>query len=201
MLYGQNQEDKWITEYFANKPSGKFVDIGSYDVFRFSNVRALFEAGNWTGVMVEPSPPNFKSISKFYKDEPKIEVLNFAVGPENGEIDFYESGGDAVSTSDEGHMQKWGAAGVKYKKIKVPQMKTEDFFDKYGHGADFLSIDTESTNILVFRQVPDWVWSQISCVCVEHDGFLDEIRTSLSKYGFSEIHVNAENIILAKINE
>lgn len=197
-MYSQSDEEKYILESLKHLEKGTFVDIGSYDVFRFSNVRGLFETGKWTGVMVEPAPSNFKSIETFYKDEPKIQVLNFALGKGNDEIDFYDSGGDAISTSDEGHMQKWGLAGVKYKKIKVKQVDVEHFFNHYVDHVDFLSIDTESTNIIVFRLVPDWVWAKTTAVCIEHDGHIPEIEASLLKYGFKTIHTNAENIILSK---
>lgn len=196
--YSQNAEDFFVVEHLQFKQRGKFIDIGSYDAVRFSNVRALFELGVWEGIMVEPAPSNFAGIKKFYENEPKIQVLNFAVGSENGEIDFYESGGDAVSTSDLGHAEKWGAAGVKYTKIKVQQISVEDFFEQYGHGVDMLSIDTESTNIDVFRRIPDWVWRNLSLLVIEHDTYIEEITSSLSKYGFREVYTNAENIILVK---
>lgn len=197
MNYSQNNEQAFIIDYFSDSPNGKFIDIGSYDVFRFSNVRALYEKG-WSGTMVEPAPKNYQAIADHYKDEPRIKVLNVAVGETTGEIDFYESDGDAVGTTDEAHMKKWGDAGVKYTKIRVPQVSVVDFMVEHCKDVDFISIDTESTNIIVFRNIPDFVWEQIKMIVIEHDNNITEIEEKLSSFGFFTLYINGENIILAK---
>lgn len=196
MPYSQSNEENYILDYFKGK-TGKFIDIGAYDVFRFSNVRALFEEG-WGGILVEPAPTNYKTISEHYKDSPQITVLNIAVGPTSGEIDFYESNGDAVGTTDESHMKKWANGGVKFNKIKVPQLSVEDFFNEYGKGVQFLSIDTEATNFAVFNAIPHWWFQQIKMLCIEHDGHNVEIMNTLTPFGFKPLYLNSENIILAK---
>lgn len=195
-MWSQNSEETFILEYFKDKPNGRFIDIGAYDVFKFSNVRALYDKG-WKGILIEPSPENYKSISDHYKDDKEIIVLNCAVGDKGGEIDFY-SCEDAVSTSDIDHKNKWEAAGVPYTKIKVNQVNVIDFMNEYCKDIDFLSIDTEATNIQLFRMIPDFVFEQIKMICIEHDLHYDEISARLSEYGFKTLHLNAENIILAK---
>jgi len=197
MSYSQNAEESYIIDYFRDIPNGKFIDIGAFHVFMFSNVRALFEQG-WSGILVEPDPSNYKAIADHYAGEERIKVLNVAIGETTGEIDFYESDGDAVGTSDEGHMTKWGNAGVKYTKIKVPQVSVAEFMEQYAKDIDFLSIDTEATNMAVFRSIPEYVWRQIKMVCIEHDLHQEEIKETLSEYGFFTLYVNGENIILAK---
>lgn len=197
MSYSQNNEEKFILDYFRDKTNGKFIDIGAFHATHFSNTRALYERG-WGGVLVEPAPSNYAAIAEAYKDEPRIQVLNFAVGEPAGMIDFYESNGDAVGTTDEGHMTKWGNAGVKYTKIQVPQMGVVDFFNQYGKDCDFLSIDTEATNMVVFRNIPDWVFEQIRYFIIEHDWCIPEIEERMFKFGFFTYHHNAENILLGK---
>lgn len=194
--YSQNAEQDHIINYFGGE-IGKFVDIGAYDVFRFSNTRALYEQG-WSGVLVEPAPANYKAIADHYEGEKRIKVINAAVGDPAGMIDFYESCGDAVSTTDKAHMEKWGAAGVKYEKIRVPQIGVEDFFDRFGRGIDFLSIDTESTNLQLFRNIPEWVWAEVKMLCIEHDGGYEEVMGRLRPVGFKELYLNAENIIVTR---
>lgn len=198
MSFSQNAEESFILDHFSDKPTGKFIDIGAFHVEMFSNTRALYLAG-WGGLLIEPAPINFAAIADHYKDEPRIEVLNFAVGEPAGEIDFYESNGDAVGTTDEEHMKKWSNGGIQYTKIKVPQVGVVDFFEKYGHGTDFLSIDTEFTNMTVFRNIPDWVWNEIKMLCIEHDGQQAEIEEKLTNFGFTTLYINGENIIMAKV--
>lgn len=197
MKYSQNDEEEHILNYFSGKPAGRFIDIGSFDVFKFSNVRALYDAG-FSGVFVEPSPANYKGIADHYAWDSRITVLNIAVGEVNGEIDFYDCGGDAISTSDEAHMKKWERAGVKYTKIKVPQVSIVDFMNEYCKDVDFISIDTEATNMALFINIPDFVFKQISMLCIEHDNRQDEIEKKLKKFGFTTRYMNAENILLAK---
>jgi FkbM family methyltransferase len=147
--------------------------------------------------LVEPAPTQFNAIYEHYKDEPRIVTLNVAIGEFTGELDFYESL-DAVSTSDVAHMTKWNNAGVPYNKIKVPQIKTKDFFDEYCHGVDFLSVDTEATNMAVFNAIPDFVFNQIKLFCIEHDYKHEEIKDRLREFGFYQLYFNGENIILGK---
>jgi|SRR5688572_13841306 len=197
MSYSQNAEESFILDHFQDKAKGKFIDIGAFHVFQLSNVRALYEKG-WTGVLVEPQPANYKAIADHYKDDPEMIVLNVAIGEESGLIDFFESNGDAVGTTDVDHMKKWGDAGVNYTKIKVKQINVVDFMNQYGHGVDFISIDTEATNMVIFRAMPDWVWEQISMLVIEHDEGYDEIERKLETFGFTKLYQNAENILLAK---
>lgn len=197
MKYSQNNEQSFIEEYFSGKPPGKFIDIGAYDVFRFSNTRWLYEFG-FEGVLVEPAPQNYKAIADHYKDEQRVKVLNFAIGESNSEIDFYDCNGDAISTSEIAHMEKWAAAGVKYTKIKVPQLSMEDFLNEYGMDVDMMSLDVEAVNMTLFRLIPDWFWDRLKLLVIEHDLHQDEIESKLLPFGFTILYTNAENIILAK---
>jgi len=196
-MYSQRDEEKYILKYFENWPTGKFIDIGAYDIFKFSNTRALYEKG-WKGIFVEPAAENYKAIADHYKGDKEIEVFNIAIGDHNGEIDFYDCGGDAISTSDESHRDKWAEAGVKYSKTKAVLISATTFMHDYGLDCNFLSIDTESTNMVVFNAMPEWVWQQISMLCIEHDNNYEEIEDRLRPFGFLPIYQSAENIILAK---
>jgi FkbM family methyltransferase len=195
-MYSQNQEEKHITDYFQNK-IGKLIDIGAFHVSQLSNTRRLVELG-WSGVLVEADPKNYEPIAEFYKDETQIDVLNVAIGTSNEPLTFYSSNGDAVSTSDIEHKEKWQKGGINYTEITVPQKHIVQFLEYFGHDVDFISIDTEATNMDIFRAIPDWFWSQISMLCIEHDNCVVEIVGKLESFGFQTKYLNAENIILAK---
>lgn len=195
--YSQNSEQLFIMDYFSDKPNGVFIDIGAYDTEKFSNVRALYERG-FKGTLVEPAPANYKGIAESYAADEEVTVLNVAIGENSGVIDFYDCNGDAISTTDESHKAKWEAAGVKYTKIQVPQMGVVEFFNKYGKNCNMLSIDTEATNMVVFNNIEDWVWNQVSLLVIEHDNCQEEIEEKLKSFGFSTLYINSENIILAK---
>lgn len=194
MSYSQNREEHYILEYFGDKV-GKALDIGAFHPTKFSNTRALIEK-NWQCVCVEPAPTLFKAFEEEYKDNEKITLLNIAIGDTTDHVKFYESEGDAISTTSEAHKTKWSM--ISYKEIMVPMLETVAFFNEYGKDVDFISLDTEGTNMVIFRLIPDWVWQQISMIVIEHDGYYHEVKGKLVDFGFKELYRNAENIILAK---
>lgn len=194
-MYSQNSEEQYITEYFAGRV-GKFIDIGAFNAFQFSNTRALYEAG-WSGVMVEPVEKLANGIKEVYRDEPRIEVLQMAIGLSNEPLTLHVCE-DAVSTTNAEWRDTWANAGVQYTEQQVPQMHIGAFLDQFGQGCTFISIDTEKTNIELFRAIPDWFFKQIDMLCIEHDGLEKEVEARMQPFGFKRLYFNAENIILAK---
>jgi FkbM family methyltransferase len=194
-MYSQNNEEEIILNYFKGK-IGKFLDIGAYNPFNLSNTRALVELG-WKGIYIEPSSSCFSSFVDTYKDDPNIQLFNFALGDHNGKVDFYDSGGDAISTLDLGHKDKWEkGSSIQYKKTTVDLVSTEEFFLEHGKDIDFLSLDTESTNIQIFDQIPSSFWDRVSLFCIEHDNRVDYIQSKLPS--FRQLLFNPENLILGK---
>lgn len=197
MSYSQNSEESVIVDYFGER-TAKFIDIGAYDVFRLSNTRRLYELG-WSGILVEADPINYKTIADHYKDDPRIEVVEIAIGISNEPLTFYTSGGDAVSTSVVDHKTKWEGGGVKFTPITVSQVHVKDFMDSYfSEDVKLISLDTEATNMEIFREMPEYVWKGIDLFCIEHDNCEEEIEARLRPYGFKSIYHNAENLILGK---
>ena len=65
-----------------------FIEIGSCD---FDTCLDLVNTGEWTGVMVEPSPPYFKNLEKLVKASPygnNVHLENTAITDYMGKIDF-----------------------------------------------------------------------------------------------------------------
>lgn len=202
-MYSQNNEEKFIREYFSEH-IGKFVDVGAFHPFKLSNTRKLVEIG-WKGVYVEPSPKCFASFVTEYANEStpalnnkNITLLNVGLAESSGQYDFYESDGDAISTTVLAHKQKWETAGVNYNLIKVDMMAVSEFEKLYCENTDFLSIDVESSNLQIFSLFSDTFLSSIKMLCIEHDNHLDIIRTRMANLGFTEVTYNPENIIFQK---
>jgi FkbM family methyltransferase len=196
-MYSQNDEQDYILNYFQNAESGKFLDIGGYDPLIFSNTRCLVEK-DWAGVYVEPSPLCMETFRKLYWDDPNIELVEKAVALQEGEMDFYESGGDAVSTFDPKHRDKW-ASKINYTTIKVQTITMGNLIERYGNGVTFLSLDVEGMNYSLFLEIPPYFWDQLQMVVIEHDNYHQEMTRILAGFGFSKLAQNSENIILAKI--
>lgn len=201
MKYSQNNEQEFIENYFLNYGNGnggKFLDIGAYDPFKFSNTRCLYEKG-WRGIYVEPSPICFERFKETYGKDPRIQLLNYAISTNDGSIIFYESNGDAISTTSIQHKDKWErGAGVKYQEIIVPTMSMAKLLSQFGADIDFLSLDTESTNIELFELLPNDFLHRLKMICIEHDNHYVQIENKLQSFGFRKIHINGENLIMAK---
>src|SRR5271157_1849364 len=106
-MYSQNREEEFIVDLLdAGKRTGHFLDIGAYDGKTFSNTLRLVELG-WSGVCVEPSPTVFPALLKLHAGNERITLVNAAVTAANGFIDFWDAGGDAISTTDQAHRAKW----------------------------------------------------------------------------------------------
>lgn len=63
--YSQSGEQCIIIDFFKGRAAGVFIDVGAGDGVRFSNTRALFEAG-WDGVLIEPDAVCFAALAHTY---------------------------------------------------------------------------------------------------------------------------------------
>lgn len=197
--YSQNDEQSYILNYFNNNGEGiKYIEIGGFHPFTFSNTRALYELGA-SGVIVEPSPICMKQFINEYSNEPRIKLVQAAITNQDGSIEFHDTNGDAIGTTNYAHKEKWErGAGVKYDRIIVPAMSMIKFIDENGADVDFLSLDTEGTNLELFNLLPDNFLNRLKMICIEHDGKNNEMMQRLSNFGFKQIMLNAENLIAAK---
>jgi len=192
-MYSQSNEEQFILEHFAGK-QGRFIDVGAYDGKTFSNTFALSELG-WEGICIEPSPQSFVDLMRNYKGNPNVRLVNAAMSyRETGLIEFADSGGDAVSTTNVNHEKKWSSQ-VAFQHIYVNTVTIREIMRLFGEHFDFISLDVEGTNIDILKTLPlDLI--QPSLICIEHELRFAEIFEHCK--GYREIHRNGENIILAK---
>lgn len=200
-MYSQNNEQQVIIDYFSKHTSGhggRFIDIGAFDPFKFSNTRALYERG-WSGVYVEPSPICYQRFVNAYQNDTKIHLINAAIAQNDGTVEFFEANGDAISTTSHEHKEKWEKnPNVKYNKIIVTALSMQKFLSQHGMDVDFLSLDTEGTNYELFNLLPDYFLHRLKMICIEHDNKYMSITNKLSSYGFTQVLINNENLIAVK---
>lgn len=192
MKYSQNNEQDIILEYFLNR-QGKFLDIGAYDGVTFSNTKALSELG-WGGVLIEPSPTNFVGLMRNVSGENNI-LVNAAIALQGGIVEFYDSNGDAISTTEKSHMKKWSEY-TSFKKIYVNTVTIEDVINNFGNAFEFINIDVEGTSVNIFNSIANKF--QFSMVCVEHDNKISECEQIAQRIGMKKVLLNAENIIFTR---
>ena len=196
-MFTQRDEEGYILQFFKNT-KGRFLDIGAYDGQCFSTTRALALKG-WSGVCVEPSPSVFPALYKQCQDKNNILTLDCAISDILGEIDFFDSNGDMISTTSKEHVTRWQKkAGVQFKKIKVKSMTMIDLLNKVGFNFDFISLDVEMTNFKILQSFPMKKLTQVKMICVEYDTAKLEIISMLIPYGFRVLHTTSENLILGR---
>lgn len=201
--FSQNSEQEHILKHFEGR-TGRFLDIGAFDGRTFSNVYALSQLG-WEGVCIEPSPTAFVALMNTYTtfDEkgnpssfnPNVRLVNAAMSyKETGLVDFADSKGDAISTTDAAHEVKWSKV-VKFQHIYVNTVTIREILRIFGEKFDFISLDVEGTNLEILQTFPLELMSP-SLICIEHELKFDEIFNFCK--GYKEVHRNGENIILKK---
>lgn len=191
----QNDEEKHILDYFRARNSGTFLDIGAYHPKRLSNTRALYEKG-FKGVFVEPSPSLMPAFEAEYGRDPGIQFLPVCVGTTNGTVDFFDSGGDAVSSTILSETKRWDAANVKFSKINremvtVPELLSRTKYKTF----DFINVDTEGNVLEILGQI-DAKALGVQLMCVEWSGKdRDRFNDYFKRYGMRTLSENPENII------
>ena len=196
-MYSQNDEERHILAHFDGR-MGRLLDIGAYDGRTFSNTCRLIELG-WSAVLVEPSPSVFPRLADLHGANAQVTLVQAAVGEHNGFERFFDSGGDAVSTLDPTHKQKWEQwAQVSFNEVQVPAVTVDDLFAAHGFDFDFINLDVEGTNWRIFRQMRFDLMPMLKLVCVEHDGWIAGMLDQLRPLGFARIACNAENLIAGR---
>jgi FkbM family methyltransferase len=194
--YSQNFEQDIILNYF-NEDKGTFLDIGAYDGKNLSNTHALALL-DWQGVTVEPSDNVYPALEKLYKDNDNVECHKTCIGDFNGEIEFFDSGGDAISSTMQSETFKWEQAGVKFTPTVSPIITVEELLKRSKYKKfDFISIDTEGTNYEILQQInPEELGVQMLCIeWNSHPEEKERISAYMFGFGFQLVHENGENLI------
>lgn len=194
-MYSQYKEEEAIINYFG-RYQGRLLDIGAYNAEVFSNSRQLIING-WSGTLIEASPQCAEGIKEFYKDNPKIEVLNIALNTYDGMMTFYDSHG-AVGTGSKEHYNKWKDYQKDFKEIEVNCITFKTFIESHKNQTfDFISIDCEAMDLDILQQIElDKVGCK--CLCIEwgaNHNIKELIKDYVSSFGLKQIYINSENII------
>jgi FkbM family methyltransferase len=153
----------------------------------------------WEGVCIEPHPKICEKLEKNCKQFDKVWCFEIAIGKENGILKL-NANPTYYSTLINSEMDRWKDTNFKFKPVKVEVMDFKTFYEvsplkKF----DFISIDCEGLDFDVLTQI-DLDLLECSMVCVETNGKeTDKYINYISKFsGFRVVHVNLENLIMAR---
>lgn len=193
--FSQYDEQQAILQHcrITGEPQ-RFLDIGAWDPKCFSNTRALFERG-WGGVMIEPSPGPMLNLLKEYGHEPRISLVQAAVGLEDSILPFQMTN-DCVSSSDAEHNAKCSEAGNPNQaeflgRCFVRTITWDQICLWYG-GFQFVNIDAEGLSVDLFHSMLR-AGVKPRLVCVEHDGRLMELAAAATAVSYRLVYSNGTN--------
>jgi len=211
--YSQNDEEAVLLDLLG--PSkGRLLDVGAYTGADLSNSLRLIEMG-WEAVLVEPAPRAFAALLDLHRDRPRVQMVNAALAPKTDWAAFHvptrlargnrghhrgDERGDATATLSAEHRALWAPAVGQWDEMWLRTIAVDEFFAWAGHDFAFVSIDVEGTNFDLFCAMP---WLHLSlcglrAVCVEHEGRHAAMAEVLAPVGFAQVHLNAENLIMAR---
>jgi FkbM family methyltransferase len=146
--------------------------------------------------MVDVAPLSVRSLIGEYGNNPKITIVQAAVGLEREWITFHTSD-DATTTSDEAMFLRWNGTVQFTGKMTVSAVTLEDIGTRFGSDFDFVSIDTEGTSYLLFKRMMQLGWEP-RCVCCENDGQVNEMQSFAAQYGYTRTLLTGENGVFVK---
>lgn len=176
-------QDRYLNEYiFQDKKNGFFVDIGAYDGYMISNSYFFEDKLNWDGICVEPIPHEFKKL----KENRKCKCINAAVSQKRGELKFIlDEKTDMLSRLYE-NKYKNIINNKDIKIINVPSVTLNDILEGIDHTIDFISIDTEGTELDVLKSL-DIEKFDIKAFVIE-DNYKDgSIKSYLNAFGYKHV--------------
>jgi FkbM family methyltransferase len=138
--YAQNFEDVILWRALKHVGHGFYIDIGAQDPVIDSVSLAFYEQG-WRGVHVEPTA---HYASKLRCERPDEDVVEAAIGAQEGAITFFEIAETGLSTGDAMIAQTHEADGYNVKCLDVRCLALSKVLDTYkDREIHWLKIDVE----------------------------------------------------------
>jgi len=147
----KNKHVVFLKDYFKNKKSGFYVDVGCFHPIRLSNTMFLYSKG-WTGMNIDLSK---KSIDLFKIRRPRDINLNFGVGSKNEILEYFYNKKVFANNTFDIDFAKSFLKKDKIKKDSV-EVKTLDYImDNYSteKKIDLLDIDAEGYDFEVLKGI------------------------------------------------
>lgn len=198
----QLKQDVILDEhFFKGKRDGIFVEIGALDGISGSNTYFFEKERNWSGILIEPNPIEFKKLMEC--DRKLSHKENCAIFSEEKDVNFLSIEGPCnvlsgiVEFYDPRHMERINRELKMYESydisheyysrkeiIKVKGLKLQTLLDKHliSH-IDLLSIDVEGAELQVLESI-DYNKTSIDCILLENNYGIDKEFNFLVSKGF-----------------
>ena len=182
----QWSQDIFVMYLSKMQRGGRFLEIGGADGFTHSNTYALEKTLDWSGLLIEPDPEQYKTLKSSRSGN---HLMNSAISPKGIDETLILRSVDQLSTLTgyEGNdfHKEIRLASSKFTKVKAVNLTRIMCENQY----DYLSLDVEGSEIDIIKST-DWdVIKKPRFLTIEYN-FNPEARVLivefLSKYGYRE---------------
>lgn len=196
MFYGQFGEDKYLSNFFDNNYKGICIDVGASDGIGGSNTY-YFENNGWDSLCIEPIPESFNMCNNLRKHTINCCVSNY----DNTNIDFnivrlHNNNVSAISSLiiDDRLIESHKDLINNIEKISVKVKSLNTIFqeENISKNIDFISIDTENTEIDVLKGL-DFNNYNVKFLIIENNFNENIIENYLKTQNFKKINRIAVN--------
>ena len=196
-LGGYSQYDEDVQLKHILPKNGYFLEIGAYCPYIFSNTRFLVEMG-WNGCYIDGCSYSISRFIDEYKENDNITIVQALVGDTDKLVEFYNSIKDAVSTTDENHMNKWKNGGYPFKKVYTQMVSPKTLETILPNTVDFINIDVEGQSSHLATLI-NYDNLNTKTVCIEHDNEIEKLVEHFKKYNFELVWTNHTNVIFSRL--
>ena len=184
-------EDKFISNYFKNKPNGFYIDVGCYHPLDGNNTHLLHKKG-WNGINFDI---NFYSIKLFDFLRDKDVNINSGISCKKEKLTmYYRKEINMLNTLDEKIAKIRFKNGYKKRSIKVNTLNF--FMSKHFQNLkkiDFINIDVEGSEMDVLKSL-NFKFHKPQLICVE-------IHNTTKLYSKNYKYLKSNNIYKYLLNK
>ena len=193
--YSQDQEDLFINDYFKEKNSGFYIDIGCYHPIKYSNTALLYNRG-WKGINIDM---NQTSIDLFNILRKRDKNICAAISNTNKKtIQYFDHLFSPINTLDK-NFSSIASKKFSFRKHTERTIQTYRFnqiIQKYDINIkqiDFINIDVEAHDLEVLEGIDLSIFNP-KIICVEIANNQNNIkekklRDYLNKYNYELIKI------------
>ncbi len=138
---------------FGERTDGAFVEVGAYDGETYSNTSCLADLG-WRGVYVEPVPSSAERCRRRHTRNPRVSVIECAVGATDGVATLWQNGPCSTLSDDEHalNMREGVVLEAEIRRIDVSLRRLDGVLAEAGvtQGFDLLVVDVDGAEEAVF---------------------------------------------------
>lgn len=160
--FAQLKQDLFVLSMLNSRTGGFFVEVGAGDGINFSNSYLLEKDYSWNGILIEPNKTFYESCLA----RRKCKVLNrILLDTPVKKVKFYEK-----EIGEFSHTEGFGDANASEIKSNyfVETIKFDEMFRTSGASIDFLSIDTEGSELEILNSI-NMLKYRPTIICIEHN--------------------------------